>query len=233
MSFCCFWVTKSKNKGTKMNYGNIKYSDIANGEGVRTSLFVSGCTHHCKNCFNKETWDFNYGKPFTAEVEDQILKSLEPDYINGLSLLGGEPMEPANQQALLPFLKRVKAKFPNKKIWCYSGYLFDKELLCEDLPYADNKTHQTGEPHLVETIVNGKKQLVSRAHTAITKELLSYIDILVDGEFIEALKDITLRFKGSSNQRIIDVQASLKQNQIVLSPLNEKRNKDFYAEITM
>ncbi len=209
-----------------MNYGNIKFNDIANGEGVRTSLFVSGCTHHCKNCFNPETWDFNYGKPFTKEVEDEILKSLEPEHINGLTLLGGEPMEPANQQVLLPFVKRVKQKFPNKTIWCYSGYLFDKELLCENLEYADGKTHKTAEPHLVEMFINGKKQMVSRAHTPITKEFLSYIDILVDGEFVQDLKDITLRFKGSSNQRVIDVQASLKQHQIVLSPLNEKRNKD-------
>lgn len=216
-----------------MNYGNIKFYDIANGEGVRTSLFVSGCTHHCKNCFNPETWNFDFGNPFTKEVEDKILKSLEPEQINGLTLLGGEPMEPANQQALLPFLKRVKEKFPNKSIWCYSGYLYDKELLCENLEYADGKSHTTGEPHLIETIINGKKFLASRAHTEITKQLLGYIDILVDGEFIQDLKDITLRFKGSSNQRIIDVQASLKQNKIVLSPLNEKRNKDFRAEINL
>lgn len=216
-----------------MNYGNIKFNDIANGQGVRTSLFVSGCTHHCKNCFNSETWDFNFGKPFTREVEDKILSSLAPEHINGLTLLGGEPMEPANQAALLPFVKRVKAKYPNKTIWCYSGYLFDKELLCEDLPYADGKTHQTAQPHLVEKIVDGKKTLVSRAHSPITKELLGYIDILVDGEFVQDLKDITLRFKGSSNQRVIDVQASLKQNAIVLSPLNEKRNKDFHAEMNL
>ena len=216
-----------------MNYGNIKNYDIANGEGVRTSLFVSGCTHHCKNCFNQETWDFNYGKPFTKEVEDEILKSLEHERINGLTLLGGEPMEPANQQALLPFVKRVKAKFPNKTIWCYSGYLFDKELLCENLDYADGKTHQTAAPKLVEMLINGKKQMVSRAHTPITKELLSYIDILVDGEFVQDLKDITLRFKGSSNQRVIDVQASLKQHKIVLSPLNEKRKQDFHAEMNL
>lgn len=177
-----------------MNYGNIKYNDIANGEGVRTTLFVSGCTHHCKNCFNPETWNFNYGKPFTREVEDEIIVSLNPAHINGLTLLGGEPMEPINQQALLPFVKRVKAAYPNKTIWCYSGYLFDSELLG-----------------------NG------RAHGPNTLELLSYIDVLVDGEFKEELKDITLRFKGSSNQRVIDVKQSLKQNKVVLSPYNEKR----------
>ena len=178
-----------------MNYGNIKYNDIANGEGVRVSLFVSGCTHHCKNCFNPETWDFNYGKPFTKEIEDNIISALAPDHINGLTLLGGEPMEPANQKALLDFVKRVKSIYPNKTIWCYSGYLFDTELLSE-----------------------------SRAHCPWTKELLSYIDILVDGEFKEDLKDITLRFKGSSNQRVIDVQKSLKENKVVLSPYNDKKN---------
>ena len=182
-----------------MNYGNIKYNDIANGEGVRVSLFVSGCTHHCKNCFNPETWDFNYGKPFTKEIEDNIISALAPDHINGLTLLGGEPMEPANQKALLDFVKRVKSIYPNKTIWCYSGYLFDTELLSE-----------------------------SRAHCPWTKELLSYIDILVDGEFKEDLKDITLRFKGSSNHRVIDVQKSLKENKVVLSPYNEKKNSDFH-----
>ena len=182
-----------------MNYGNIKYNDIANGEGVRVSLFVSGCTHHCKNCFNPETWDFNYGKPFTKEIEDNIISALAPDHINGLTLLGGEPMEPANQKALLDFVKRVKSIYPNKTIWCYSGYLFDTELLSE-----------------------------SRVHCPWTKELLSYIDILVDGEFKEDLKDITLRFKGSSNQRVIDVQKSLKENKVVLSPYNDKKNSDFH-----
>lgn len=180
-----------------MNYANIKYNDIANGEGVRTSLFVSGCTHHCKGCFNSEAWDFNYGKPFDKEIEDAIIESLAPEHINGLTLLGGEPMEPANQIGLLPFLKRVKATYPNKTIWCYSGYLFDKELLSP-----------------------------SRAHIPQTKELLSLIDILVDGKFVLELKDITLRFKGSSNQRVIDVKKSLKEGKVVLSKFNEKRNNN-------
>lgn len=179
-----------------MKYANIKYNDIANGEGVRTSLFVSGCTHHCKGCFNEIAWDFNYGEDFTREVEDKIIESLKPSYIAGLTLLGGEPMEPANQQALLPFIKRVKEELPNKNIWCYTGYLFDSELLSP-----------------------------SRAHTQITRELLSYIDIIVDGKFELDKKDITLRFKGSSNQRIIDVQKSLLEGKVVLSPLNEKRQK--------
>lgn len=183
-----------------MNYANIKYNDIANGEGVRTSLFVSGCTHHCKNCFNPETWDFSYGNVFTKDIEDQILNSLAPDYIAGLTLLGGEPMEPANQQALLPFIKRVKEKYPNKTIWCYSGYLFDRDLLGE-----------------------------SRAHTPWTRELLGYIDVLIDGEFVEELKDLSLRFKGSSNQRVIDVNESLKNNQVVLSHFNDKTSREFHV----
>lgn len=173
-----------------MNYGEIKKFDIANGEGVRVSLFVSGCTHHCKNCFNSDTWDFNYGKPFTSETENEIIDALSPDYIDGLSLLGGEPFEPRNQRVLLPFLRKVKSLFPNKKIWCYSGYTFDKELLSN-----------------------------SRARCEFTDEMLSLIDILVDGEFVQDLYDISLSFRGSSNQRIIDVQKSLSQKNIVLYKL--------------
>ncbi len=169
-----------------MNYGEIKNFDIANGEGVRVSLFVSGCTHHCKNCFNPETWNFDFGQPFTEETEELILKELAPDYINGLSLLGGEPFEPSNQAVLLPFLRRVKELFPNKTIWCYSGYLFDKELLSE-----------------------------SRARCEYTDEMLSLIDVLVDGEFVQELYSITLQFRGSSNQRIIDVKKSLQSGKVV------------------
>ena len=169
-----------------MNYGEIKNFDIANGEGVRVSLFVSGCTHHCKNCFNPETWNFDFGQPFTEETEELILKELAPDYINGLSLLGGEPFEPSNQAVLLPFLRRVKELFPNKTIWCYSGYLFDKELLSE-----------------------------SRARCEHTDEMLSLIDVLVDGEFVQELYSITLQFRGSSNQRIIDVKKSLQSGKVV------------------
>ena len=183
-----------KGKILTLNYANIKYNDIANGEGVRTSLFVSGCTHHCPHCFNPETWDFNYGNPLTEEIENQILNSLKPNHINGLTLLGGEPMEPANQKGLLGLVKKVKENYPNKTIWCYTGYLFDEELL---------------KP--------------SRARCPWTDELLSYIDIIVDGEFKIDLKDITLRFKGSSNQRIIDVQKSLKAKEVILSPFNEKK----------
>ena len=173
-----------------MNYGEIKNYDIANGEGVRVSLFVSGCTHHCKNCFNPETWSFEYGKPFTKETEDYIIECLSPDYIDGLSLLGGEPFEPQNQEVLLPFLRRVKNELPNKNIWCYTGYLFDRELLCE-----------------------------SRARCEFTDEMLSLIDVLVDGEFVQALHDISLAFRGSSNQRIIDVQKSLETGEIKLHNL--------------
>ena len=169
-----------------MNYGEIKNFDIANGEGVRVSLFVSGCTHHCKNCFNPETWNFDFGQPFTEETEELILKELAPDYINGLSLLGGEPFEPSNQAVLMPFLRRVKELFPNKTIWCYSGYLFDKELLSE-----------------------------SRARCEYTDEMLSLIDVLVDGEFVQELYSITLQFRGSSNQRIIDVKKSLQSGKVV------------------
>lgn len=173
-----------------MNYGEIKLFDIANGEGIRVSLFVSGCTHHCKNCFNSETWDFNYGKPFDEDAENTIIKNLEPEYVDGLSLLGGEPFEPSNQQALLPFLRRVKAKFPDKKIWCYTGYLFDKEL-----------------------------QNDSRARCEYTDEMLTLIDVMVDGEFKQEFYDISLSFRGSSNQRIIDVPKSLAQNTVVLYKL--------------
>ncbi|MCI6617068.1 anaerobic ribonucleoside-triphosphate reductase activating protein [Ruminococcus sp.] len=173
-----------------MNYGEIKNYDIANGEGVRVSLFVSGCTHHCKNCFNPETWSFEYGKPFTKETEDYIIECLSPDYIDGLSLLGGEPFEPQNQEVLLPFLRKVKNELPNKNIWCYTGYLFDRELLSE-----------------------------SRARCEFTDEMLSLIDVLVDGEFVQALHDISLAFRGSSNQRIIDVQKSLETGEVKLHNL--------------
>ena len=169
-----------------MNYAKINPNDIANGTGVRVTLFVSGCTHHCKGCFNSETWDFSYGTPFTEETTEHIIKLLEPSYIEGLTLLGGEPMEPQNQKALLPLLKKVKKEFPQKNIWCYSGYLFDKEILS------------------------------GRAHCEVTDELLSYIDVLVDGRFIEEKKNIMLKFRGSENQRIIDVGKSLSESKVIL-----------------
>ena len=170
-----------------MNYGEIKKTDIANGEGVRVSLFVSGCTHHCKGCFNAETWDFNFGREFTDEVFSEVIDALRPDYIMGLSLLGGEPFEPQNQRVLVGLLREVKSLFPKKDVWCYTGYLLDKELLND-----------------------------SRARCEVTDEMLSMIDVLVDGEFKQEQKDISLKFRGSSNQRIIDVKKSLQSGEIVL-----------------
>ena len=172
-----------------MNYATIKWYDIANGEGVRISLFVSGCTHHCKNCFNQVAWDFSYGKPFDEAAQESVLKGLESPFIAGLSLLGGEPFEPQNQCALLPFVKEVKARFPNKSIWCYTGYLLDE---------------QTG--LLKETHKN----------TPQTQELIELIDVLVDGAYVEALHDIRLKFRGSSNQRVIDVRKTLAANKCIL-----------------
>ncbi|MBR1780493.1 MAG: anaerobic ribonucleoside-triphosphate reductase activating protein [Oscillospiraceae bacterium] len=179
-----------------MNYATIKSYDVANGPGVRVSLFVSGCTHHCRGCFNAEAWDFNYGKPFNSAVEDQIIEYLRPWYIRGFSLLGGEPFEPANQAALLPLMQRIRRLYPEKNVWCYTGYDYELDILAGKLgPWE------------------------------VTKELLRCIDILVDGEFIEAEKDLTLRFKGSRNQRIIDVRASHYADEIVLwDPENEAEN---------
>ena len=168
-----------------MNYGEIKNCDIANGVGVRVSLFVSGCTHHCKNCFNSETWDFDYGKKFDDDVQDTIIKMLSPEYIAGLTILGGEPFEPSNQEALLPFIKRVKEKLPQKNIWMYSGYTY------EELTVS------------------------SRARCQHTDEILSLIDVLVDGRFVEEKKKITLKFRGSENQRVIDVPSTLSSGEIV------------------
>lgn len=170
-----------------MNYGEIKNCDIANGIGVRVSLFVSGCTHHCKGCFNPETWDFNYGTPYTEETEQTILDACDHSYIRGLSLLGGEPFEPQNQAALLPLLRHFRERFPAKSIWCYSGYDYERDMLAGRL-----------------------------GDWAVTREMLSLIDVLVDGEFHQAEKDLSLRFRGSSNQRIIDVPKSLKHDQVLL-----------------
>ena len=164
-----------------MNYATIKYCDIANGEGVRTSLFVSGCRRHCPNCFNAVAWDFGYGAPVTKEVRNEILESLAPGYINGLSLLGGEPFEPENQRELLPFVRNFRALYPNKSVWCYSGYTW--EQLTGSVPCP--------------------------ARCEVTDELLSLLDVLVDGRFVEAQHDISLRFRGSSNQRLLDVPKSL------------------------
>lgn len=170
-----------------MNYAEIKNCDIANGPGVRISLFVSGCTHHCPGCFNSEAWDFDYGQLFTQQTIDRILEMLKPDYIRGLTLLGGEPFEPENQGAVVELLRQIKEKYPHKSIWAFSGYLFDRDILSGRLgPWE------------------------------ITREFLSYLDVLVDGPFVEAKKNLGLRFRGSENQRIIDVPASLAANQVVL-----------------
>lgn len=159
-----------------MNYGMIKKYDVADGPGVRVSLFVSGCRHHCKGCFQPETWNFDYGQPYTEETEEEIMEALSPDYIEGFTALGGEPFEPENQPFLKKLMKRIKETYPGKTIWCYSGYLYD-----------------------VDMIPGG------RIYTEHTQEMLSYIDVLVDGEFVEALRDLRLRFRGSSNQRILDL----------------------------
>ena len=172
-----------------MRYAKIKKCDVANGPGVRVSLFVTGCNHHCKNCFNREAWDFNYGDNFTQKEESEIIEDLKPDYITGLSLLGGEPFEKTNQEGLVPLIKKVKETYPNKEIWCYTGFTFDKQIL---------------------------GQMIGEEHRETTKEMLDNIDYIVDGRFVDELKDPKLRFRGSSNQRIIDVKKSLAQNQIVI-----------------
>ncbi|MBQ3145206.1 MAG: anaerobic ribonucleoside-triphosphate reductase activating protein [Clostridia bacterium] len=172
-----------------MKYAKIKRCDVANGPGVRVSLFVSGCNHHCKNCFNREAWDFNYGNDFTEKEENQIIEDLKPEHISGLSLLGGEPFERQNQEGLVPLVKKVKQTYPNKKIWCYTGFTFDKQIIGEMIEQENRET---------------------------TKDLLDNIDYIVDGRFVEELKDPKLRFRGSSNQRIIDVKKSLQQKEVVL-----------------
>ena len=167
-----------------MNYATIKNCDIANGPGVRVSLFVSGCTHRCPGCFNEVAWDFDYGQPFTQETIDDILQLLKPDYIQGLTLLGGEPFEPQNQGAVVELLRQVKAHYPQKSIWAFSGYLFEKDILSGRL--------------------------------GDTAEYLSFLDVLVDGPYVEAKKNLSLRFRGSENQRLIDVPQSLKMGETVL-----------------
>ena len=169
-----------------MNFATIKKRDIANGPGVRVSLFVSGCTHHCPGCFNEVAWDFDYGAPFTRDVEDEILALMEPEYISGITLLGGEPFEPQNQAVLLPFLRRIRERFPTKTIWCFSGYTLEQ--------------------------LQGQ----SRARCEHTDAMLSLLDVLVDGRFILAQKNIRLRFRGSENQRLIDMNKTRSEGKIVL-----------------
>lgn len=169
-----------------MNFAEIKPYDVANGTGVRVSLFVSGCTHHCKDCFNQETWDFNYGNPFTEKEIEDIIEYMKPAYIAGLTLLGGEPLEPVNQEGLLPLLRRVHTLYPEKTVWCFTGYLFDGDIT-ERMCRESEKT----------------------------RELLSYIDILVDGEFVAERKNLKINFRGSDNQRIIDVKKSLEAGSLI------------------
>lgn len=170
-----------------MNYANIKTYSIENGTGVRVSLFVSGCTHHCKNCFNAEAWDFEYGKPFTKETEDEIIEDLRPDYMAGITLLGGEPMEPVNQRGLISLIRRIREELPQRTIWIYSGYVYED--------FKDG----------------------GRAHCEVTDEILSLCDILVDGPFVEEKKNISLRFRGSENQRIIDLKKTRAAGKVVLA----------------
>ena len=170
-----------------MRINRIKDNDIANGFGITMSLWTQGCPHHCKGCFNEETWNFHYGKPFTEETEKQVLDYLDKSYIAGLSLLGGEPFEHVNQQGLLPLLRKVKARFPEKNIWCYTGYDFEKDIL-------GRMAEQWEE----------------------TKEMLSYIDVLVDGDFVQDQYDISLRFRGSSNQRLIDMNKTRAAGRVIL-----------------
>ena len=174
-----------------MKYAKIKNTDVANGPGVRVSIFVSGCHHHCEGCFNSEAWDFNYGNDFTEDTIQEIIEAMNHDYITGLSLLGGEPFELINQKGLLPLLKKVKEVYPEKTIWAYSGFLYDE---LKEMDYPE------------------------------TKEILSLIDVLVDGKFVESLKDPNLYFRGSSNQRVIDMKKTLKSKKIVLHEKNARRN---------
>lgn len=170
----------------KFHYGNIKKNDIANGKGVRVTLFVSGCTNHCKNCFQPETWNFDYGKPYTKETEDEVIDALKPSHISGLTLLGGEPFEPENQRELVKLLRRVREELPEKNIWSFTGFVLDQDLL------------------------DG-----GRKHCEVTDEMLSLLDVLVDGPFKEEEKDITLAFRGSRNQRLIDMKKSLKEQEVI------------------
>ena len=176
-----------------MYYSTIKDCDIANGTGVRITLFVSGCTNRCKNCFQPQTWDFSFGEPFTEQTEEKLLAMLKPDYISGLTLLGGEPMEPQNQRALVPFLRKVRKTYPQKNIWCFTGFTYD--MLKTD---------------------------GSHPRCEVTDEMLSLIDVLVDGKYVDELKDLTLQFRGSSNQRLIDMNKTRKNGEVTLLPNNDR-----------
>lgn len=173
-----------------MNYGAMKKTDVANGPGIRVSLFVSGCTHGCKGCFNREAWDFKYGREFTKQVEDEIMEALSPSYIRGLSVLGGEPMEPQNRGVVLSLLRKVRERYPEKDIWCYTGYVYENDLL----------------------------RWIQEENAREVAELLSLIDVLVDGAFVEERKNLRLAFRGSENQRLIDVKESLRLGSTIMIP---------------
>ena len=177
-----------------MNYADIKRIDVANGPGIRVSIFVSGCTHCCKNCFNPETWDFGYGKTFTNYTIDEIIGYMKPDYIKGITLLGGDPLEPSNQEGLLPLLRKIKECYPQKDVWCFTGYLFDEDIM----------------EHMMEECPH-------------TKEFMSFIDVMVDGPFMEELKDLSLKFKGSSNQRTILGQESMNEKKVILYDFDKEK----------
>lgn len=169
-----------------MNYATIKRVDVANGPGVRVSLFVSGCTHHCKGCFNAEAWDFSYGKPFTEETQEELLSLMAPDYIEGITLLGGEPLEPQNQEGLLPFIRQVHARYPGKTIWCFTGYDFEKDVLARMM-----------------------------AESEVSRQLIPLFDVIVDGKFVEEKRNLSLKFRGSENQRVLNVKKSLEAGHAV------------------
>ena len=179
-----------------MHYGEIKNCDIANGEGVRVTLFVSGCTNHCKNCFQPQTWDFDYGQPFTEETEAELFRLLSPRYIRGLTLLGGEPFEPENQRALLPFLRKLRRELPEKTVWTFTGFTWEE-------------LHTEG----------------SHPRCEVTDELLNLIDVLVDGRYVEERKDIGLRFRGSSNQRLLDLNATRASGKLTLLPDQDRHGR--------
>ena len=175
-----------------MHVGEVMTADVANGEGMRVSVFVSGCRNHCKGCFQPQTWDFNYGREYTPEIEQFIIDELSKSYYDGITILGGDPMEPENQEPVLRLLRRIKKELPDKNVWAYTGYVYDRDL------------------------VPGGKRFVD----GVTRELLESIDILIDGRFVEELKNLMLNFRGSSNQRIIKVKETLETGKVVLSELN-------------
>lgn len=222
-----------------MNYCEIKKTDIADGPGVRVSLFVSGCTHHCPGCFNAETWNFSFGKKYTIDTEKELLEAVSYSYISGLTVLGGEPFEPVNQRFILPILKKIKKEFPQKNIWFYTGYLFDTEIMPYHFGYLDKNKEVLKKveafraylsnfpkyPKENELLISGiginkdTGRHLRIAHCEVTDELVDCIDVIVDGPFVLSKKNLSLKFRGSSNQRIIDVKESLKRKEIILLKL--------------